>query len=103
MFLQIMGELFGNHQRPATRLPGNGHRAANPALRRSPGLATVTELAVDEGQTMFQAGSLNHNRLPSFQTGGAPGSSPTLPIQNTAGATAFNAAKTDLMATNPKN
>jgi hypothetical protein len=38
MFLQIMGELFGDHQRTATRLPGNGHRVANTARTDGPDL-----------------------------------------------------------------
>lgn len=43
MFLKIMGKLFSDNDRTATRLPGNGHRAANPARHRNPGPAAVTE------------------------------------------------------------
>ena len=92
--LQVFGEFLGDGERAATRLPGNGHRAANTALGAMPRTCRRPELAVDEGQTMFQTGSLNHNDLRSFQTGGAPGSSPPFLLQNNTDAIAFNAIKT---------
>ena len=56
-----MRQLFGNHQRSATGLPGKGHRPPNPVFCARSRFAGGLQLAADERQTGINAASFNHN------------------------------------------